>query len=580
MPKGMRGLVACLWKYRHLALPGLVFLLLSDSAQLAMPLIVGRTLDALGAAARDTNLLARYLGLLILLTGIILVSRFLWRHFLFSAARLAEVDLRRKILERCLSLPVSYFATTTTGQIMALATNDGPAVRMALSMGVVSALDALFYTAVALTTMLVLDWRLTLWTILPLPLLFGAMAISLRLIYDRWDVVQKTFEELTEKARESLAGMRVLRAYVQEEGDLRDFLRYNERYYRDQMGFIRVDSLFNPAVSLLAGLTTAILLGVGGADVIRGRLTLGEFTSFSIYLGMLTWPMIAAGWTLSLMQRGAASMARILDLTELAPEPDTCAPASVAAEARTSPPELEARHLTFTYPGAARPALVDLSFRVPRGGSLGVVGEVGSGKSTLAQLLLRLYNPPPGTLFVQGRDVLEMGLTELRRRIAWVPQEPFLFSDTIAENLRLGAAEAADEMLEKACRQAAVHEEILEFPRGYQTVLGERGITLSGGQKQRLCLARALLDPAPILLLDDTFSAVDAESERRILDSLGEALRGRTLLVISHRLSAVRDLDWILVLRQGQVVQEGRHRDLVAQPGYYRDLYELQQLEA
>ncbi|HXE73012.1 MAG TPA: ABC transporter transmembrane domain-containing protein, partial [Candidatus Nitrosotenuis sp.] len=194
----MRGLVACLWKYRHLALPGLVFLLLSDSAQLAMPLIVGRTLDALGAAARDTNLLARYLGLLILLTGIILVSRFLWRHFLFSAARLAEVDLRRKILERCLSLPVSYFATTTTGQIMALATNDGPAVRMALSMGVVSALDALFYTAVALTTMLVLDWRLTLWTILPLPLLFGAMAISLRLIYDRWDVVQKTFEELTE----------------------------------------------------------------------------------------------------------------------------------------------------------------------------------------------------------------------------------------------------------------------------------------------------------------------------------------------------------------------------------------------
>lgn len=588
MSKGFRGLGVYLWKYRHCFIPGLITLVVSDGCQLLIPLIVRRVVDALTLRSATAGLVSAQAALILLLTLVVVVARFAWRHFMFSGARLAEIDLRKQLLEHALSLPASHYSRTRTGEVMALATNDLPAVRMALAMGLVAGFDSSVFALVALLALLILDWRLTLWTALPLPVLCVVMTFMLKSIYHRWDAVQVAFERLTEKARESLAGVRVLRAYAQEEGNLADFESYNRDNYESQMRYIKVDAFFQPAIIVLSGLSTAILLGVGGTQVVIGRLSLGTFSAFSSYLAMLSWPMIAAGWMMSLVQRGAASMARVSEMLESASEPTEGATPRILGT-------LEARGLTFTYPGADRPALRDLSFTVPAGGSLALVGEVGSGKSTVAMLLSRVYDPPRGTVFVDGVDVNDIQIAHLRHHIALVPQEAFLFSESIAENLRLGNDEADDSALRAACSVAALHDEILEFPRGYETLLGERGITLSGGQKQRVSLARALLKPAPILVLDDTLSGVDADTEARILRRLEQtdrtrhcevdgadtvaALTGRTAVVISHRLSAVREADWIVVLREGDVIQEGTHADLVRREGYYRELYELQELE-
>ncbi|MHB2016174.1 MAG: ABC transporter ATP-binding protein [Candidatus Xenobia bacterium] len=561
-----------LWMARGRVLPGIAALLATDLAQLAVPIVIKHEVDRLQAGTETGHDILNTVRTLAGLIVVIVVFRFVWRHYFLSAARLAEVGLRDRLLAHVMALPASYFSKLRTGDVMALATNDLPAIRMALAMGLMAGFDALTYTVVSAAAMAVLDWKLMCLTIIPFPLLFLVMAFALRLIYARFDRVQAAFEDLTEKARESIAGMRVLRAFVQADGDQRDFEEHNERYFEAQMRYVRVDSIYQPTIVLLSGLSTAILLGVGGLQVVRGQTTLGSFTAFVSYLGMLTWPMIAAGWLLTMMQRGAASLARICEVLQ-APLEDPGQPAP-AGPARGA---LEARNLTFAYPEQDRTALTELSFSLSAGSSLGLVGEVGSGKSTLPALLLRLSDPPPGTLLLDGRDVRELNLAWLRRQVAWVPQEAFLFSDTITENLKLGN-ENGD--FEGACRLAAVHEEILDFPKQYETLLGERGVTLSGGQKQRVCLARALLKEAPVLVLDDTLSAVDGDTERAIIDRLRQRTNLQTTIVISHRISAVRHLDRILVLKEGRVIQQGTHGELMEQPGYYRDLYELQELEA
>lgn len=564
------------WKYRRLVLLGLLFLILSDACQLVIPLVVKRVVDALAAGRETPGPVDTAMVVITALVTVVVASRYAWRHFLFRGSRLAEAYLREQLLAKVLRLPSGHFQALRTGDVMALATNDVMAVRMALAMGVVAGFDATVFAIVAIACMLALDPVLTVWTILPFPVLGIIMAVALRLIYQRWDRVQAAFEDLTEKARESLAGMRVLRAFVQADGDSGDFDRYNVEYYRRQMSYVRVDSLYQPSIVVLAGLSSAVLLGVGGTRVATGLTSLGSFTAFVSYLGMLAWPMIAAGWMLTLFQRGAASLSRINALLAAEEEPQE----AVLPSASPGVGQIEVRHLTFTYPNQERPALTDVSFEVPKAGTIGLVGEVGSGKSTLALLLSRLYEPPPGTVFLDGRAVETVPLRWLRQQVAWVPQEAFLFSDTIENNLRVGRADATREEMEAACRLSAVHNEILEFPDGYRTLLGERGISLSGGQKQRLCLARALLKQAPVMVLDDTLSAVDSETEHAILTGLKDAMAGRTTVVIAHRISSLRHLDWILVLRDGHVIQQGRHQTLLAVPGFYRDLYELQELEA
>jgi len=573
MRRGLIGLGGYLWRHRGACALGMLCLFIADFGQLSVPLYIQRVIDALTTGTATPAFLARQAGWVMAMGVLCYAARYAWRYFFFTAARQAELDIRHRLLARLVRLPMPYFQTTRTGEVMALATNDVMSVRMALAFGLMAGFDGIVYGLMTLGAMFWLDWKLTLWTLAPFPLLGLLMIVFMPVSYSFSDKVQKAFEDVTEKARESLAGMRVLRAYSQEHGDFKDFVRVCEEFRQIAMRYVRVDSIYGPSILVLSGSSVAILLAVGGGRVVSGGTTLGTFTAFTSYLGHLTWPMIALGWTLSIVQRGAASMNRLQNLLDQAPEPDQ----PHVANARKG--HLEARGLTFTYPGRDTPALTDLSFEVPSGGTLGLVGEVGSGKSTVTQLLTRLFDPPPGTLFLDGVDVRSYNLRELREQISLVPQEAFLFSQTIAENLQLARPGAPLEELEAVARLAALHEEVSEFPQRYDTRLGERGVTLSGGQRQRVCLARALLKTAPVLVLDDTLSAVDAETEHRIAEALRSRLQGQTSLVISHRITSVKDLDWIIVLHDGHVLQQGRHAELVAQPGLYRELYELQTME-
>ena len=548
-------------------------MLVVDGAQLSIPLVVKRVIDSIAAGEAEQGSIAIMALLLVGLALVIATFRFLWRHFFFSAARLSEMELRLDIFNHVVSLPAKYFSKIRTGEVMALATNDVESIREALAMGFVAGFDASAYAMVALLAMFFLDPVLSLWTIVPLPLLAVLMLYSLRAIYDRWDKVQASFEEMTEKVRESIAGMRILRAYVQGEGDSRDFGAYSSDYYRRYMSYVRLDAMFHPAILLVAGTCMGILLGVGGGRVIGGSLSIGSFVAFSSYLGMLTWPMIAAGWMGSLIQRASASMDRIKALLEESPERLGDVP-----EGRLDSVSISARGLVFSYPGQEQPALDGISFELPEGGSIGFVGEVGSGKSTLPQLLCRIWEPPRGALFMGGSDIVDMDLSAVRAAISYVPQEPFLFSDTIAENLRVGSPGATVDDMVLACMTASLHDEIVGFPDGYETLIGERGITLSGGQKQRLCLARALLKPSPVLILDDTLSAVDAETERAIIRNLSQRPGRQSKIVVSNRVSSVKDLDMVVVLRGGRVIQRGTHQALSAEEGYYREMVELQQM--
>jgi ATP-binding cassette subfamily B protein len=570
---GIRALLEIFWRHRRNVAPGILCLLVVDAAQLAIPLVVKSVVDGIVSLGVTPSWIGwRALALLGLALTVALF-RFLWRHFFFSTARRAEMELRTRIFRHVLSLPSKFFTGSRTGEVMALAVNDVESVREAVAMGFVAGFDATAYALVAIIAMLVLDPALALWTILPLPFLAVLMLFSLRAIYSRWDAVQASFEAMTEKARESIAGVRVLRAYVQEEGDSHDFNRHSGDYYAKYMRYTRLDAMFHPAILAMAGGCMAILLGVGGGRIIDGKTSVGSFVAFASYLGMLMWPMIAAGWMGTLVQRASASMDRIQTLLREAPEED-----SKGDEPEKPTGAVEFRNLTFAYPGQAVPALDGLSFSLPAGGGLGIVGEVGSGKSTVVQLLCRIWDPPRGAVLLDGKDALDLPLRTLRAAIAYVSQEAFLFSETIEDNLRVGGPDASREELEQAAGAAAFHGEVMGFAEGYATLLGERGITLSGGQKQRLCLARALIKRAPVLVLDDTLSAVDAETEAKILEGLARWAPHQTRIVVSHRVSAVKALDEILVLRRGRVIQRGTHASLMAEEGFYREMAELQQM--
>ena len=566
--RGLQALFGYLWSYRWQTGLGVIGLLVADVAQLTVPFLAQKVIDQVpGSRGPAMPYVWAVLGLAFLAYA----SRCLWRYCLFGVARRCDVQIRRQIYERAVHLDLTYHAKSSIGHLMALATSDVMAVRMALAFAMMSAFDAVAYSLLSISALIAIDSQLALITLLPFPLLGFLMKYLMKWNYQTWDMVQQSVDELTEKARESISGMRVLRTLVQAAGDQDDFRRITAEQYRRYMRFVKIDGIYSPTILVLSGISSALLLSVGGEHVVQGRMTVGQFAAFASFLGQLAWPMVAAGWTLSLVQRGSASMDRILTLLDRLPEP-----VQPKLEQATWPGRLQVENLTFHYPESHRPALQGLSFVIEPGRTLGLVGEVGSGKSTLTRLLLRLFEPPPGTVWLDGHDVSQLNLEQLRRQVAWVEQESFLFSATIAENLRLGDPEASPEQLERAARQAELHREVMSFPAGYNTPLGERGVTLSGGQRQRLCLARALLKKAPILVLDDTLSAVDADTEQRILHGLRERRGQQTVLVISHRVSAVRDLDEILVLEQGKVVQRGNHEQLLSQPGLYRELYELQ----
>jgi len=567
----MRGILRELWRYRGWLLLGVLALLLVDMAQLVTPLIIRAAVDDLVLGVGEH--LPRYAMYLVGIAGTVLVFRFLWRYFLFGAGRKIERDLRNRLFGHLLTLSPSFYARHSTGDLMAHATNDLEAVRRACGMGGLLAADTLIMVSFALAAMIGISPRLTLLAFIPLPFLTLVVLGFGRLIHRRFEQVQASFARLTERVREALSGIRVIRAFAREGGMGRAFAEDNLEYIRLNMALVRVWGVFRPLIGLLAGLGTGIVLWFGGRAVLTASISLGDFVAFTSYLGMLIWPMMALGWIVNLLQRGAASMGRIQVL--FSAQPDIKSPPRPKPFPRSH--RIELRKLSFAYPGEERPVLREISVTVEEGMTLGIVGLTGSGKSTLVRLIPRLYDPPPGTLLLGGVDIRELNLTELRGAIGMVPQDVFLFSATLRENIAFGRPEATDEEVWQAARLAGLAEEIASFPDGLDTLVGERGIALSGGQRQRVGIARALILDPPILILDDVLSSVDARVEEEILGNLKGVLARRTAIVVAHRISAVRDADWIIVLQDGEILEQGDHRRLVAQGGLYARLHELQQ---
>ncbi len=569
----MRGIARELWRYRLWLLWGGLALLVVDAAQLISPLIIRTAVDDLVVGEGDHLLrYATYLGLLAVVAT---VFRFVWRFFLFGAGRRIERDLRNRLYSHLERLSPAYYAQHTTGDLMAHATNDLEAVRQACALGVLLAADSVLMMTFTLVAMMAISPRLTLYAFIPMPIITVVVLGFGRVIHRRFKRVQEAFSTLTERTREALSGVRLLRAFAREPGMNVAYAAVNQDNLEANLRLVKLWGVFRPLIQLLSGTGTALLLWFGGRSVLAGTISLGSMVAFVSYLTMLVWPMMALGWIVNILQRGSASMNR---LDKIFAEK----PAIVSPERPTRLPrvhDLEIRRLTFAYPDdLSTPALKEVDIKVPEGSTLGVIGLTGSGKSTLVKLIPRLYDPPPGTVLVGGVDVRHLKLKDLRSTVGVVPQDVFLFSTSVRENIAFGKPEATEGEILWAARMAGLAEEIDTFPEGLDTVVGERGLSVSGGQRQRIGLARTLLLNTPIIILDDVLSSVDAKVEEEILGNLRSVLQRRTAIVVAHRISAVRNADWIVVLDGAQVVEEGDHNHLVSQGGLYARLNEYQQV--
>jgi ATP-binding cassette subfamily B protein len=570
--KEFKDLVSLVLRYKRGVIIGLTSLLIVDTSQLIIPLVVRGAINSLSLGQATGPLLGRYALYVLGLVLLVAVFRYLWRYHIIGSSRKVEEYLRNKLLFHIHTLSPTFFDRSKTGDLMARSTNDIEAVRIAAGMGMLWSFDAFFYFVFSLSFMLYINPILTLYTFLPLSSIAVIVLVFGKYIHDRFERAQEGFSTISERVQESLSGIREIRAFVQEEGKTKDFTKVNQEYLNRNMSLAKIRALFFPLIMLIGGLGTALVVLFAGSKVILQEINLGDMVAFISYLAMLTWPLMAIGWIINIIQRGMASMARINRILSVCPViKDEGGALQVDIGGK-----IEYRNLSFAYSGRKSLALNDVSLLVPAGTKVGIVGKVGSGKSTLIQLLTRTYNPPSGSLLIDGIDIRKIRLSSLRQAIGVVPQESVLFSTSLRENIAFGNPKVQEKEMIEAAKACQIYEEITQFPQGLDTPVGERGITLSGGQKQRIALARALLKRPRILILDDAFSSVDVETEKAILVNLKDIMQDLTFLFISQRISAVRNMDFSVVLDEGKIVEKGTHAELLHLDGIYAGLFERQ----
>lgn len=561
------------WKY----LSGIIVLVLVDALQLITPKLLGHLTDALGSGTLSMEAIYFYIGIIILLAILVAVCRYIWRMLVLGSSRSLEYWLRNRLFSHLELMAPNFFNKHKTGDLMAHATNDINAVRMAFGLGIVMITDAIFLTSATVIIMVVtIDIRLTAAALLPLPVIAAVMIFFGKMVQNRFTNVQEAFSSLTDMVQESISGIRVIKSFVQEKREIEKFSTFNDGYVKRNMELIKVWGLMFPMVAFIGSLSFLLALYFGGMLVIDEQLSLGQFVSFVAYLGLLTWPMMAVGWVINILQRGIASMKRINEILDTAPE---ILDGKAVLDLNDYKPNLEFRNLSFTYPGAASPALTGINLTIKEGTTLAIVGKTGSGKTTLVSLLLRLYNTNPGELLVDGVDINAMPMKVLRRNIGYVPQDNFLFSVSIRDNIAFSDPSMDMDRVIAASKIAQVYDNVMDFPDKFDTILGERGVTLSGGQKQRVSIARAVAKDPKIIILDDSLSAVDTKTEEQVLAGLKGVMSSKTAIIIAHRISTIKDADEIIVLDEGRIVERGTHEKLVKIDGLYNSIYQKQLLE-
>ena len=571
-PRNLRPLLPYLKRYRWGYALGTVCVFLNNGIWILFPQVIRRAINDLQLGVTRQKLLTH--ALLLLAVAVTHgIFQFLTRWVVIGISRDIEFDLRNDLFQHLELLPNAYYQRNRTGDIMARATNDLSAVRLLLGPAIMYSANTLVFTVGALAFMMAISPKLTLYAFLPLPIASVVVQYFGRRIHERFERIQAMFADISARAQENFSGARVIRAYVQEEAEIRAFENANREYIRRSLKLVRLMGMLWPTLEFMLGVGVVLSFWLGSREVLLGHMELGGFVAFLTYMGQLTFPIIALGYVINLFQRGTASLARLNEI--LAEQPDI--KDSPEAEDLPIEGEIEFRGLNFSYDG--KPVLRDLNLRIPAGRSLAIVGPTGSGKTTLVNLIPRIYDADAGMLLIDGRPVRQYLIDSLRRQIGFVPQETFLFSERIRENIALGVDEATDQQIHDAADAANIAQDIESFPEGYQTLVGERGITLSGGQKQRTAIARALIRNPRILILDDALSSVDTHTEDKILNHLRDVLQGRTTIFISHRVSTVRNADRIAVLHGGRIVELGTHEELLALNGYYTDLYNKQLLE-
>ncbi len=561
---------------RHLIIIGLLCLIAVDILQLFIPRIIKWAVDDLTTFQIDKTSLLFYA---LYITGIAVMTsifRYGWRRCLIGTSMKIEEGLRNRLFDHIQTLSASYFDKVKTGDLMAHATNDIKHIRMATGMGIVAVTDAVFLGIVAIGFMIYINVKLTLFSLIPMPLIVFSTRFFSKRMHRMYDEVQGSFSDLTEGVRERFSGIRIIKAFNREKNETRRIEKISKNYIDKNLKLVRITGPFFPLMILFTNLSLAVVIYLGGRQTIISIITPGDFVAFISYLGLLTWPMMAIGWVTNLIQRGGASLDRISRILQVAPEIDDMPDAKSVQRVEG---KIVFENVSFTYQPGSLPIISDIDIHLEAGKTLGIVGPQGSGKTTLLGLIPRLFDVHKGHILIDGMDIRKVKVRDLRSQISFMPQEPFLFSDTIRKNITLGNPLINDAELIKAAKQAALFDTIKSFPSGFDTRVGEKGVILSGGQKQRIALARALIHDVPILILDDPVSQVDMETGADIISTIRTMKGQKTIIIVSHRLSALRFADHIIVLQEGRVTESGTHEELMTLDKYYSKIFRLQSIE-